>query len=71
MQNKTIKTYACKNATPNSNNNVANKRKEGKKNKKQSKKESKSKKLQIINTSVCPAIILALKRIAKLKVLIE
>ena len=70
MLNNTVKTYACKKATPNSKNKTAKIDDHVNKNKKKFKEKISNKKLLIIKTKVCPAIILALKRIAILKALI-
>jgi len=67
MLNSTVKTYACKKATPNSKNKTANKEKVDIKNNKKLKEIKSNKKLLIIYTKVCPAIILALNLIAILK----
>jgi len=66
MQTKTEKTYACKNATPNSKNKIARRQLKPKiKNHNFILVIFKTNEL-IIKTKVWPAIILALNRIAKL-----
>jgi len=67
MLNSTVKTYACKKATPNSKNITANKERIENTNNKKLKDIEGDKKLLIIWTSVWPAIILALNLIAILK----
>jgi hypothetical protein len=71
MLNNTVKTYACKKATPNSKNKTAKSEKVEKINNKKLKVIKSNKKLLIIYTKVCPAIILALNLIAMLKARIQ
>lgn len=70
MLTKIIKTYACKKATPNSNNKTKNKITDTKKKRKIFNEITCNKNPAIKNTKVCPANILAHKRTAKLKHLI-